>query len=98
MANRENISVSFTPHQAEFLADCVASGRYQSTSEVVREGLRLLENRHERRLAELERARALIQEGADQLDRGQVIDGDTFFREWDEELDALEAGQRRKAE
>ena len=33
MANRENISVSFTPHQAEFLADCVASGRYQSMSE-----------------------------------------------------------------
>jgi len=98
MANRENISVSFTPHQAEFLADCVASGRYQSTSEVVREGLRLLENRQERRQAELERARALIQEGADQLDRGEVIDGDTFFREWDEELDALEAGQRRKAE
>ena len=98
MANRENISVSFTPHQAEFLADCVASGRYQSMSEVVREGLRLLEDRQERRQAELERARALIQEGADQLDRGQVIDSETFFREWDEELDALEAGQRRKAE
>ena len=98
MANRENISVSFTPHQAEFLADCVASGRYQSTSEVVREGLRLLEDRQQRRQVELERARTLIQEGADQLDRGEVIDGETFFREWDEELDALEAGQRRKAE
>jgi antitoxin ParD1/3/4 len=98
MAKRENISVSFTPQQAEFLAACVASGRYQSTSEVVREGLRLLEDRLQRRQAELERARALIQEGADQLDRGQVIEGDTFFREWDEELDALEASQRRKAE
>ena len=72
MATRENISVSFTPHQAEFLAACVASGRYQSMSEVVREG-------------------------AGQLDRGEVIDGETFFREWDEELDALDAGQRRKA-
>jgi len=98
MANRENISVSFTPQQAEFLATCVASGRYQSTSEVVREGLRLLEDRQERRQVELERARALIQEGADQLDRGQVVDGEIFFREWDEELDALEAAQRQKAE
>ena len=98
MPNRENISVSFTPQQAEFLAACVASGRYQSMSEVVREGLRLLEDRQERRRVELERARTLIQEGADQLDRGQVIDGETFFREWDEELDALEAGRRRKAE
>lgn len=98
MANRENISVSFTPRQAKFLAACVASGRYQSMSEVVREGLRLLEDQQARRQAELERARALIQEGADQLDRGEVVDGETFFREWDEELDALEAAQRRKAE
>lgn len=98
MARRENISVSFTPQQAEFLANCVASGRYQSTSEVVREGLRLLEDRQQRRQAELERARTLIKEGADQLDRGQVVDGETFFREWDEELDALEAAQRRKPE
>ncbi|TDJ69152.1 MAG: type II toxin-antitoxin system ParD family antitoxin [Planctomycetota bacterium] len=98
MANRENISVSFTPRQAKFLAACVASGRYQSMSEVVREGLRLLEDQQARRQAELERARALIQEGADQLDRGEVVDGETFFREWDEELDALEAAQRRKTE
>jgi antitoxin ParD1/3/4 len=98
MANRENISVSFTPQQAEFLASCVASGRYQSTSEVVREAVRLLEDRQQLREAELARARALIQEGAVQLDRGEVVDGDTFFREWDEELDALEAAQRCKAE
>ncbi|MEN8150778.1 MAG: type II toxin-antitoxin system ParD family antitoxin [Planctomycetota bacterium] len=88
MATRKNISISFTPHQAEFLASCVESGRYQSTSEVVREGLRLLEDHLERRGIELERARALIREGSEQLDRGQVIDGETFFREWDEELDA----------
>jgi antitoxin ParD1/3/4 len=98
MANRENISVSFTPQQADFLAACVASGRYQSTSEVVREGLRLLQDHQRHREAELERARAIIHEGADQLDRGEVVDGGTFFREWDEELDALEAAQRRKAE
>ena len=50
-----------------------------------------------RNLTEIERAQALIQEGADQLDRGEVVDGETFFREWDEELDSLEAGERRKA-
>ena len=93
MAKRENISVSFTPEQAEFLASCVASGRYQSTSEVVREAIRLLEDHQARREAEVVRARELIQEGADQLDRGEVVDGETFFREWDEELDAA---QRRE--
>ena len=93
MAKRENISVSFTPQQAEFLASCVASGRYQSTSEVVREAIRLLEDHHARREAEVARARELIQEGADQLDRGEVVDGETFFREWDEELDAAQRGE-----
>jgi len=98
MAKRENISVSFTPQQAEFLAACVESGRYQSTSEVVREGVRLLEDRHRRRQAEIERARTLIQAAADQLDRGEVVSSEAFFREWDEELDALEAAQRHSAE
>ncbi len=97
MANRESVSVSFTPQQAEFLAACVASGRYQSTSEVVREALRLLQDRQRRREAELGRARALIQEGADQLDRGEVVEGETFFSEWDAELDALEADRRPTA-
>jgi antitoxin ParD1/3/4 len=89
MANRENISISFTPEQAAFLAGCVKSGRYQSTSEVVREAVRMLEHQIERREAELARVRAMIQEGADQLDRGEVVDGETFFLEWDEELEAL---------
>lgn len=89
MANRENISISFTPEQAAFLASCVGSGRYQSASEVVREAVRLLEHQLARREAELARARAMIQEGAEQLDRGEVLDGETFFREWDEELQDL---------
>jgi antitoxin ParD1/3/4 len=89
MPKRENISISFTPEQAAFLAGCVKSGRYQSTSEVVREAVRMLEQQMERREAELTRVRAMIQEGADQLDRGEVVDGEIFFREWDEELAEL---------
>ena len=56
-AKRENISASFTPQQAEFLAACVASGRYQSTSEMVREAVRLLEDQQEQCQVELERPR-----------------------------------------
>ena len=91
MAKRENISVSFTPHQVEFLSACVASGRYQSTSEVVREAVRLLEDQQARRQAEFGRIRELVREAAEQLDAGQVVDGERYFREWDEELDAIEA-------
>lgn len=94
MDKKQTINVSFTPAQAAFLAACVESGRYRSTSEVVREALRLLEDQHDRREAELERARALVHEGAAQVDRGEVVDAGTFFAGWDEELDALEEWQR----
>ena len=97
MVHRQSISVSFTPEQAAFLSSCVATGRYQSTSEVVREALRLLEDQQASKQAELERARALILEGAEQLDRGDVVSGAEFFTAWDAELDALEAPQRPAA-
>jgi putative addiction module CopG family antidote len=38
-------SVVLTDHQADLLERLVASGRYQNVSEVLREGLRLLETR-----------------------------------------------------
>ena len=95
MAKRENVSVSFTPQQADFLAGCVASGRYQSISEAVREAVRLLEDQQARRQAEIERARALIREGAEQLADGRTMDGEAFFKEWDAELAEVEAGARR---
>jgi len=94
MAKRESISVSFTPEQAAFLAACLETGRYQSTSEVIREAVRLLQDQQAMRAAEVERARALILEGAEQLDRGEVMNADAFFGEWDAELDALEARGR----
>lgn len=91
MAKRENISVSFTPEQAEFLAACVKTGRYQSTSEVVREAVRLFEDQESHRQAEIARARQEIKLGAEQLDQGRTLDAETFFSEWDAELDELEA-------
>ena len=44
-------NVVLTPNQAEFIEQMVASGRYQNASEVLREGLRLLWQREEERLA-----------------------------------------------
>ena len=94
MAKRENISICFTPSQARFLATCVASGRYQSASEVVREAIRLLEDQSERRRAEIDRACEMIAEGVEQLDCGRVIDRDTFFKDWDDEIERLVNSRR----
>ncbi len=85
MPIRETKTLSFTPTQALFVSSCVDSGRYQSASEVVRAGLRLLQDQEDRRVAELQRLRALIQVGADQLDRGEVVDGEDFFRQLEAE-------------
>ena len=41
----QNTSISLDAHFAKFLALQVESGRYRSASEVVRAGLRLLEDR-----------------------------------------------------
>lgn len=90
MARRESISISFTPEQAKFLASLVDRGEYQSVSEAVRAALRPFQHRHTVMDAEIVHARREIEAGADQLDRGCIVDGDVFFEEWDAELDELE--------
>jgi len=40
---RTSLNVSLTPALEQFIAERVCSGRYQTASEVVRAGLRLLE-------------------------------------------------------
>ena len=40
---RTSLNVSLTPALEQFIAERVSSGRYQTASEVVRAGLRLLE-------------------------------------------------------
>jgi Arc/MetJ-type ribon-helix-helix transcriptional regulator len=42
--NRTSLNVSLTPALEQFIDQCVASGRCQTASEVVRAGLRLLEH------------------------------------------------------
>ena len=46
-----NTSISLDDHFASFLAREVASGRYRTASEVVRAGLRLLEDREAQMVA-----------------------------------------------
>jgi antitoxin ParD1/3/4 len=44
MPNRISHNVSLTPELSRFIGGQIASGRYQTTSEVVRAALRLLQN------------------------------------------------------
>jgi antitoxin ParD1/3/4 len=55
IAMSRNTSVSLGDHFAEFIEEQVARGRFSSASDVVRAGLRLLEE-HEARLSALQTA------------------------------------------
>lgn len=50
-------------HYESFVRDLLASGRYASASEVLRDGLRLLEDRERQREAKIAALRDAIQEG-----------------------------------
>jgi antitoxin ParD1/3/4 len=70
MAIRSSMNVSLTPELQHFVESRVDTGRYQTASEVVREGLRLLEERERSRETALEELRAKIKRGIEQADRG----------------------------
>lgn len=65
-----NISISLTPELVGMMKAKVESGRYTSTSEVVREALRLLERADEREAEERARLRRAWAEGIESDDAG----------------------------
>ncbi|WP_065751615.1 type II toxin-antitoxin system ParD family antitoxin [Bradyrhizobium paxllaeri] len=58
-------SYSIGKHFEQMIEGLIESGRYSTASEVMRDGLRLVEEREERRKAKLEALRAEIQKGLD---------------------------------
>lgn len=59
------MNVSLTPQLERFTRSLVKDGRYNSASEVVRTGLRLLEEKEQINTLKLQELRRLIQEGFD---------------------------------
>jgi antitoxin ParD1/3/4 len=63
----------------EFIAGLLKSGMYQSRSEVVREGLRLLKEREELKKLRLAELRKEIAIGSAEADRGEFVGGEETF-------------------
>jgi antitoxin ParD1/3/4 len=87
-------TVNITPELDAFLQGRVKSGRYQTTSEVVREALRPLERQEQERDKAVQQLKAKLQRGAAQAERGELIDGDEVF---DELRELIEERRRAKA-
>ena len=64
-------NVVLTEKQETLIEALVSSGRYQNASEVMREGLRLVEVREFEEAPKRQTLRAAAQVGADALDRGE---------------------------
>lgn len=63
-------NVVLTERQEELLETLVKSGRYQNASEVLREGLRLVEQREAEDASKLKALRAAARAGVGALDQG----------------------------
>jgi len=83
------ISAELGPHLEAFVSKLVSSGRYNSKSEVLRDGLRLLEER-QAKLAALD---AMVAEGLADIDAGRVHDAEEVFDELDAEIRAMAVAQ-----
>ena len=75
------MNVSLTPELEQYVHSKIKSGRYLSASEVVREALRLLEERDQLRTIRLETLRKETMVGIEQSDRGEVFDGEAVIQE-----------------
>lgn len=93
MAKRTSMNVSLTGPLVRFVNRQVRSGRYQTASEVVREGLRMLESRQKEHAAAVASVRRKVAVGLKQLDEGRGLDGDAVF---DRAMARLR-GKKRKA-
>ena len=80
-------NVVITDHQAALVERLVASGRFQNASEVLRYGLRLVEQREAEEAAKLKALLAAVAEGEAAVAAGRYTVINT-----DEELDAFMRG------
>ena len=85
-------NVVLTQHHEEIIDELVKSGRYQNASEVLREGLRLIERRERLEAARVEALKVAAQQGFADLDQGRYTDVS------DDDLDDFISALGREAE
>lgn len=81
-------SYTIGKHFEEFIREQLATGRYASASEVIRDALRLLEEREARKAA-FEKA---IEDSLADVEAGRVFDADEVFDRLLAELEMLPVG------
>jgi len=89
------MNVHLTPELEQLVQTRVKSGRYNSASEVVREALRLLEQRDEVFTLRKAEIRKQLEEGWQSAKSGDLVDGDEVFNRIDAELEVMKRATRK---
>ena len=80
MPVRTSLNVSLTPELGKFVRSRVATGRYHTASEVIREGLRLLKVQERERDEAFKSLKAKLQKAAAQAEWGELIHPDEVLK------------------
>jgi antitoxin ParD1/3/4 len=67
-------NVNLTQHHDHFVEEQISTGKFKNASEVMRAGLRLLEQQTAEDAEKLAALRALAAQAFDELDRGQAVE------------------------
>ena len=89
------MNVQLTPELEQMVQSRVSSSGYNSSSEVVLEALRLLEQRDKMLALHKDEIRMGIEEGWQSAQRNELVDGEEFFDRIDAELEAMELSVRK---
>jgi antitoxin ParD1/3/4 len=71
-------NVVLSDRHEKLITDLVASGRYRNASEILRDGLRLVEERDQREAATLQALREAARAGSDSIERGDYKELGSF--------------------
>jgi antitoxin ParD1/3/4 len=80
MAREATLSVSLTSQLKSYVRAKVDSGQYESASEVVRQGLRTLQEQEERERLYWSGLRRKVEEARSAIADGDIVDGPEFMR------------------
>ena len=84
------MNVQLPPDLETFVESEIQAGHYSTPNDVIREALRLLEERDHILQDRREEFRRMIEEGAESLDRGEFFDGEEVVAELDAMLEERE--------
>lgn len=80
-------------HSEDFVKSQLSSGRYADATEVVRDALRLMEERDQFIALQKDELRQKIKAGMDSLRAGRHGDGAAYFDKLRSRLDGVDAGE-----